>query len=231
MSSFLQCSIELLNSYNFVKQKKCKRGLLKSKGSQPMSGLCFPPKFVEQPIASTWAELTSLQQQGARQLPVLPRVRRAPFYGSGSAVLARSSWGRGYQNQLQPRVWAWRALPYRLQPLCFAPSSSTAWAGVTAQPSVLLSPARAPRFLLAESTKQILGFSRGRREGLSISPCCSSTSCTTQACDIHHLPSLLLPAPHSQPWLSFTVILQHQAPTSSVFANSSATKPSPDSER
>lgn len=31
MSSFLQCSIELLNSYYFVKQKKCKRGLLKSK--------------------------------------------------------------------------------------------------------------------------------------------------------------------------------------------------------
>lgn len=31
MSSFLQCSTELLNSYYFVKQKKCKRGLLKSK--------------------------------------------------------------------------------------------------------------------------------------------------------------------------------------------------------
>lgn len=31
-----------------------------------------------------------------------------------------------------------------------------------------------------------------------------------RACDIHHLPSLLLSAPCYQPWLSFTIILQHQ---------------------
>lgn len=55
MSSFLQCSIELLNSYYLVKQRKCKRGLSELKDLTHACTGWFPPNSVSHlcPLPST----------------------------------------------------------------------------------------------------------------------------------------------------------------------------------
>lgn len=126
MSSFLQCSIELLNSYNFVKQKKCKRGLLKSKGSHPCLDCVFPPKFVEQPVT---LHLGQTHQPPAAKSTIAPGAAQSVVPPSMTLEVLfwpEAAGGRGSQHQLHP---------HGLQHLCLAHSSSTAQAGGTAQPS------------------------------------------------------------------------------------------------
>lgn len=235
MSSFLQCSIELLNSYDFVKQKKCKRGLLKSKGSHPCLDCVFHPNLWSNLYPPPGPNRAASSSKGPNSSRCCPESVVPPCTTLEVLFWPEAAGGRGYQNQLHPGL-------RELFPTGSSPSASltaAALPGLQSQTSaaLLLSRARAPRLLLAESVKQILDFSRRRSEGLSISPCCSSTSCMTRACNIHHLPSLLprcsrqlapsaLPAPAE---------FHHYSPTSgashSVFANSSTTKHSPDGER
>lgn len=107
MSSFLQCSIELLNSYNFVKQKKCKRGLLKSKVLTHVWTLHFPSNFASNLYPPPLSEPTRFNQRkgptargGAESPSSSPDV--APT-GLATARLEQSGLGE--------------ALPYELQPL------------------------------------------------------------------------------------------------------------------
>lgn len=107
MSSFLQCSIELLNSYNFVKQKKCKRGLLKSKGSHPCLDCVFHPNLWSNLYPPPGPNPPASSSKGPNSSRCCP-VCCAPFYDSGSAVLARSSWGQRFPA---PAASPWAAAP------------------------------------------------------------------------------------------------------------------------
>lgn len=132
MSSFLQCSIELLNSYDFVKQKKCKRGLLKSKGSYPCLDCVFHPNLWSNLYPPPGPNRAASISKGPDSSWRCPESTVPPFMTLAGLFWPEAAGGRGYQNQLHPWVWAQRALPYGLQPLCFA-HSSTARAGVTDQ--------------------------------------------------------------------------------------------------
>lgn len=100
MSSFLQCSIELLNSYYFVKQKKCKRGLLKSKVLTHGWTVYFPPNFVSNLHPPPPSEPTRFDQRkgptargGAQSLPSSPAVAptaSATAWPSGAGSERRS---------------------------------------------------------------------------------------------------------------------------------------------
>lgn len=196
MSSFLQCSIELLNSYDFVKQKKCKRGLLKSKGSHPCLDCVFHPNLWSNPYPPPGPNRSASSSKGPNSSQCCPEPVVPPFMTLEVLFWPEAAEGRGSQNQLHPWARAWRALPSGPQPLCLALEAGPR-AGGTAQPLLLLSRARTPHFLLAESTKQILDFSRRRSEGLSSSLCCSSTSCMTS--------SIFLPCSRAAPASSVLV--------------------------
>lgn len=157
MSSFLQCSIELLNSYDFVKQKKCKRGLLKSKGSHLCLDCVFHPNLWSNLVPSTWAEPTPPAAKG----PTAPGAAQSllpPVCDSEVLFWPEAAGGRGSQHQLQPRCGLRELFLRDCSPSASLPA---ALPGLQPQPSPAL-PARAPRLLLAQSTKHILDFSRSK---------------------------------------------------------------------
>lgn len=139
MSSFLQCSIELLNSYNFVKQKKCKRGRLKSKGSHPCLDCVFHPNLWSNLNPPPGPNPSASSSKGPSSSWCCPESVVPSFMTLKVLFWPEAAEGRGSQNQLHPWAWARRALPWGLQLLCLAHSSSTARAGGTAQPTFLLS--------------------------------------------------------------------------------------------
>lgn len=145
MSSFLQCSIELLNSYNFVKQKKCKRGLLKSKGSHLCLDCVFHPNLWSNLVPSTWAEPIPAAAKGPTA-PVLPRACCPPFVALAGLFWPEAAGGRGSQHQLHPGCGLRELLLRDCSPSASLPA---ALPRLQAQPSPAL-PARAPRLLLAE---------------------------------------------------------------------------------
>lgn len=191
MSSFLQCSIELLNSYDFVKQKKCKRGLLKSKGSHLCLDCVFHPNLWSNLVPSTWAEPTPPAAKG----PTAPGAAQSllpPFSDSEVLFWPEAAGGRGSQHQLHPGVGSGSSSLGTAAPL---PRSQQHCLGWSCSPAQLCQPGHlAFSWQRAQNTSWT---SPEASEGLSISPCCSSTSCMTQACDIHHPPSCSRAAPTS----------------------------------
>lgn len=204
---------------------------MKSKGSQPMSGLCFPPKFVSNLYPPPGPNRPASSREGPSSSQCCPESV-CPLLWLWQCCYGQKQPGAEVtRTSCTPGCGLGELFPTNSSPSGLLTAAALPRLGSQPSPALLLSPARAPRFLLAESTDQILDFSRGKREGLSISPCCSSTSCTRHgpATSILFLPcsrQLRATAP-----AEFHHFLQHQVPFSSVSANGSTTKPSPDGER
>ncbi|RMC00896.1 hypothetical protein DUI87_22582 [Hirundo rustica rustica] len=102
MSSFLQCSIELLNSYDFVKQKKCKRGLLKSKGSHPCLDCVFHPNLWSNLYPPPGPNRSASSSNGPNSSRCCPESAVPPCMTLEVLFWPGAAEGRGSQNQLHP---------------------------------------------------------------------------------------------------------------------------------
>lgn len=156
MSSFLQCSIELLNSYNFVKQKKCKRGLLKSKGSHLCLDCVFHPNLWSSLVPSTWAEPIPAAAKGPTA-PVLPRACCPPFIALVLLFWPEAAGDRGSQHQLHPGVGSESC---SLGPAAPLPRSQQHCPGWSHSPAQLCQPGHLA--FSWQSTEHILDFSRSK---------------------------------------------------------------------
>lgn len=121
MSSFLQCSIELLNSYYFVKQRKCKRGLSELKDLTHACTGWFPPNSVSHlcPLPSTPVPVATTPWCRSRvELQEVLPADPGPF---------QSLTGRRQQHKpkatLQPGVPA----PTESGPCFFSPAERAKW--------------------------------------------------------------------------------------------------------
>lgn len=111
MSSFLQCSIELLNSYYFVKQKKCKRGLLKSKVLTHVWTVYFPSNFASNPYPPPSSEPRRFNQRKG------PTTRGGAQSPSSSPDAAPTAWlsGAGSERRFPANSGSFRSVTGRNQ--------------------------------------------------------------------------------------------------------------------
>lgn len=120
MSSFLQCSIELLNSYYFVKQKKCKRGLFERKVLTHACTGCFPPNSASNhcPLPSTLGPgATTPRCRGRAELQEAPPADPGPF---------QSLTGRRQQHKPKATLRPGVPAPTESGP-CFFPAERAKW--------------------------------------------------------------------------------------------------------
>lgn len=157
MSSFLQRSIELLNSYYFIKQKKCKRGLLKSKVLAHVWTVYFPSNFASNPYPPPLSEPARFNQRKG------PTTRGGAQGPSSSPDVAPTAWlsGAGSERRFPTNSGSSRSVTGRNQQHRPAGIKSHAQLGVPT-----LTESGEPRFLPAESTNWLSDFS-GRTEHLS----------------------------------------------------------------
>lgn len=147
MSSFLPCSTELLSSYYFVKQKKCKRGLSKAKVLTHGWTMYLPPNLVSNLHPPSLSKPTRCNQHKG---PTAPGGAQSPSSSPDAAPISGVGSGSPF--------------------ICLQGGiSSTTRAGIRSCTPASCHQVRRTSLLLTESTNQLLGFSRRRRQGLSIS--------------------------------------------------------------
>lgn len=187
MSSFLQCSIELLNSYYFVEQKKCKRGLLKSEVLTHVWTIHFPPNFASNLPPPPLSQQTRFNQ---RKGPTAPGGAQSPSSPPAVAPTAL------------PTAWLSGAGSARRSPASSSPSPSVTGRNRQHRPgwnkkprTSLASPLslRWERLVCSRQRAQTASWtSPGGEVGdrASLSPF-KTTSRLTRVRNIHHLHFLL----------------------------------------